>query len=128
MRNLLESRVLRSAWTGNRLTGRLRVPEAFKLVVPGGGRKIAPSVSRHHGEVVEIDVAVRFRPEPDLARDGLRQCVLEIELAVEITLDLVAGDADLQVMPLPAGGRRIPDPLDRRTPALLELPQHQVVL
>jgi hypothetical protein len=46
MRNLLESRVLRSAWTGNRLTGRLRVPEAFKLVVPGGGRKIVISSSQ----------------------------------------------------------------------------------
>src|SRR5262245_53544827 len=46
------------------------------------------SVSRSHGEVVEVHVAVGLRPQPDAARDRLGQDMLEVQLAVEIGRDL----------------------------------------
>src|SRR5215471_3367512 len=73
-------------------------------------------------------MTVRFRPQADAPRYRLRQRVLEVELAVEPALDLGAGDADFQVVPLAGRGRGVADPFDRRAPALLELPQHQIVL
>src|SRR5262245_5562247 len=87
----------------------------------------APSVCGRDGEVVELDVAVRLRPQPDAARHRRRQGVLEVELAVEIAFDLGSGDADFQVVPLAARRRRVPDPFHRRALALLELPQDEVV-
>src|SRR5262245_62116646 len=88
----------------------------------------APSVCGRDGEVVELDVAVRLRPQADAARHRRRQGVLEVELAIEIALDLGTGDADFQVVPLAARRRRVPDPLHRRALAFLELPQHEIVL
>src|SRR5229473_104851 len=75
------------------------------------------------GEFVEMHVAIRLRPQADLPGDRFRQRVLQIELAVEIALDLVARNADFEVMPLPGCGRGVSDPFDRRPPALLELPK-----
>src|SRR5262245_58098086 len=88
----------------------------------------APSVCGRDGEVVEVDVAVRLRPQADAARHRRRQGVLEIELAIEIALDLGAGDADLQVVPLAARRRRVPNPLHGRALAFLKLPEDQIVL
>jgi len=74
-----------------------------------------------------MHVAVRLRPQANLPGDRFRQRVLQIELAVEIALDLVARDADFEVVPLPGCGRRVSDPFDRRPPAFLELPKDQIV-
>src|SRR6516162_6302259 len=70
------------------------------------------SLARCDGEFVEVHVAVRLRPQADLPRDRFRQRVLQIELAVEIALDLVARDADFEVVPLPGCGRCVSDPFD----------------
>ena len=72
----------------------------------------APSLARYRGELVEMHVAVRFRPETDLSRNGFRPGVVQVQLAVEIALDLGAGDANLEVMPLACRGRCVADPLD----------------
>src|SRR5262245_556304 len=80
------------------------------------------SIGRRHGEVVEIDVAVGLRPQPDASADGFRQHMLQLELAVEISRDLGARDLHLEVVPLAGRGRRVADPFDRGAFALLELP------
>src|SRR5262245_58770318 len=98
---------------------------AYGMVDPRA--RVGSSLSRRGGESVEPDIAVRLRPQPDLAGDGLRQRVLQVGLAVEEAFDLGAADADLQVMPLAGRRRRVADPFHRRALALLELPQHQVV-
>src|SRR5215831_14280988 len=70
------------------------------------------SLARRSGKFIEMHVAVRLRPQPNLPGHRLRERVLQIELAVEIALHLVAGDADFEVVPLPAGGRRVSHPFD----------------
>src|SRR5712692_10434625 len=85
------------------------------------------SLARRGGEFVEMHVAIRLRPQANLPRDRFRQCVLEIELAIEIALYLVARDADFEVVPLPGCGRCVSDPFDRRSPAFFELPKDQIV-
>src|SRR5215470_16795063 len=86
-----------------------------------------PSFARGHREIIEMHVAVCLRPQADLSGDGLRQRVLKIELAIEIPFNLVAGDTDFQVVPLAGCCRRVANPFHRRTPALFELPQHEIV-
>ena len=54
--------------------------------------------------------------------------MLQIELAIQITLDLGAADPNLQVVPLMRGRRRVSHPVHRGTLALFELPEHEVVL
>src|SRR4051812_27786102 len=49
------------------------------------------SHARYCGELVEMHIAVRLRPETDLSRNGLRPRVVQVQLAVEIALDLGAG-------------------------------------
>ena len=44
----------------------------------------ASSLAGYCGELVEMHVAVRLRPQADLPGDRFRQRVLQIELAVEI--------------------------------------------
>src|SRR5258706_5352819 len=53
--------------------------------------------------------------------------MLKIELAIEITFNLVADDTDFQVVPLASCRRRVANPFHRRTSALFELPQHEIV-
>src|SRR4051794_16608675 len=98
-----------------------------------GARRLASagaaptSVGRADGVVGKIHMTVSLGPQADAARRGLRQPVFKIELAVEIALDLGAGDPDFEFVPLPGRGRRIAYPFDRGAFALFELPQHQVV-
>ena len=86
------------------------------------------SIGRRHGEVVEIHVAVGLRPQADASGDRLGQDVLQVELAVEIAGDLGPLDRDLEVVPLARRRRGVADPFDRGTLALLEFPQHEIVL
>src|SRR5437762_2038847 len=67
-------------------------------------------LGRRSGIIGEIHVAVGLRPQSDAPGDRLGQRVLEMELAVEIALDLDAGDADFELVPLSARGRRIANP------------------
>src|SRR5262245_51365612 len=97
------------------------MPWAATTAMPPGFRN-RRSIRRRHREVVEIDVAVGLRPQPDAPADGLRQHVLQLELAVEIARDLRARDLHLEVVPLARCGRRVADPFDRGAFALLELP------
>src|SRR5262249_40950410 len=69
-----------------------------------------------------------LRPQPDAACDWRRKLVLQIELAVEIAFDLIAGNAYLKVVPGACRCRRIANPFDRGAPAFLELPEHEIVL
>src|SRR5215472_18891147 len=85
------------------------------------------SVSRSHGEVVEVHVAVGLRPQPDAARDRLRQDMLEVQLAVETGRDLGPRELDLEIMTLVARRRRVANPFHRGSLAFLEFPQHQIV-
>src|SRR5215204_2613516 len=85
-----------------------------------------PSIGRRHGEVVEIHMAVRLRPQADASGDRLRQDVLQLKLAVEVAFDLGAGDPHLEIVPLTGRGRRIADPFHRGALALFELPQHEI--
>src|SRR5262245_20432105 len=62
---------------------------------------------RRYRVVVEVDVAVRLRPETDAAADRRRPLVLERELAVEIAFDLLAVDLDLEIVPGARRRRRI---------------------
>src|ERR1700704_671603 len=87
----------------------------------------ATSIRRHDREAVEIDVTVGLGPQADAAGDRLGQGVLEVGFAVERGFDLGAGDADLELVPLAARRRRVANPFHRRPPALLELPQHEIV-
>src|SRR4029077_2570153 len=80
------------------------------------------SIRRRDRKVVEVDVAVGLRPQPDAAADGLWEHMLQVELAVEIARDLGARDLHLEVVPLAGRGRRVADPFDRGAFALLELP------
>src|SRR6185295_8423132 len=82
----------------------------------------ARSIRRRDRKVVEVDVAVGLRPQPDASVDGLRQHMLQVELAVEIARDLGARDLHLEVVPLAGRGRRVANPFDRGAFALLELP------
>ena len=75
-----------------------------------------------------MHVAVGFGPKANSAGYGLRKCLLQIALAIEIAFNLVTSYADLEVMPLLAGGRRIPHPGDRRPLAFFEFPENQIVL
>src|SRR6266849_7896960 len=70
-------------------------------------------IGRRRREIGEIHAAVRLRPKPYAPGNRLRQLMLEIELAVEVALDLGAGDADLELVPLAGCGRRVPDPCHR---------------
>src|SRR3954447_20934347 len=88
----------------------------------------ARSIGRFHGVVVEVHVTVGFRPEPDAAADRRRPVVLQSELAVEIAFDLLACDIDLEVVPGACRSRCIADPFDLRSPPILELPEHEIVL
>ena len=82
---------------------------------------------RYRTIIVEIHDAVRLRPHADLSRDRYRQGVLQIELAVQIGLDFRSADPDFQILPLPARGWRIADPLHTRAGALLVFEQHEIV-
>src|SRR5262249_62352605 len=62
------------------------------------------SISRRHGEVVEVHVAVGLRPQADSSRNRLGQDMLQVKFAVEIGRDLGPGDADLEVVPLAGRG------------------------
>src|SRR5258707_10564721 len=73
-----------------------------------------------------MHVAVRLRPQANLPGDRFRQRVLQIELAVEIALDLVARDADFEVVPLAGWGRGGFYPFDGRLPALFGFSTAQV--
>src|SRR5205823_13193408 len=66
---------------------------------------------RRHPVIVEIDDAVRLRPHADLSRYRCWQGVLQVELAVQIALDFRSADPHLQILPLPAWGWRIANPL-----------------
>src|SRR6266446_7484163 len=77
--------------------------------------------------IVEIHDAVGLRPHTDFSRHRSRQGVIEIELAVQIALDLRSADPDFEILPLPARGRRVADPLDARSLAFLVFEQHQIV-
>src|SRR6266498_5287271 len=91
-------------------------------------RVAQPSLVRGRRRIIgEIHVAVRLGPQSDASGNRRRQRMLEIELAVEIAFDLVAGDANLEVVPLPGRGRRVPNPFHRRALAFFEFPQHEVV-
>ena len=85
------------------------------------------SIGRRHGEVVEVHVTVGLGPQADSSRHRLGQDVLQVKLAVEIGRDLGPGDADLEVVPLAARGRRIANPFHRGPPTFLEFPQDEVV-
>src|SRR5262249_45344366 len=85
------------------------------------------SLAGRGSEFVEMHVAIRLRPQTNLPGHRCRQRVLKVELAIEIALDLIARDADFEVVPLPGRGRRVSDPFDRRPPAFLELPKDQIV-
>lgn len=63
------------------------------------------SIAGSYGVVREVHVAVGLRPKSDPAGERLRQRVLQIELAIEITFYLRAVHADLEVVPLPCRGR-----------------------
>src|SRR5258708_34379763 len=54
--------------------------------------------------------------------------MLQIEFSIEIALDFVAGNPDLEVMPLLARGRGISNPGNRRAFAFFELPENQIIL
>src|SRR5215472_7909159 len=86
-----------------------------------------PLFARDHSEFVEMHIAVCLRPQADLSGDGLWERVLKIELAVEVPFNLVAGNADFQVVPLAACRRGVANPFHRRAAALFELPQHEIV-
>src|SRR3954447_23288732 len=68
------------------------------------------SIGGSHDVVRKMHIAVRFGPKANSPGYGFRQCVLQIALTIEVPFNLVTGDADLQVMPLLAGGRRISHP------------------
>src|SRR4029077_14438826 len=87
----------------------------------------SPSVVHRDRIVAEVHMAVGLRPQADAARYGLCKRVLEIKLAVEIAFNLRSSDANLKIVPLLCGSRRIPHPFDRGPLALFELPQHEVV-
>src|SRR5580692_5489239 len=61
------------------------------------------SIARCHRVGIEIHVTVRFGPQANAARYRLRQHVLEVELAVEITLDLWARVPPFWCGPRPGG-------------------------
>ena len=82
---------------------------------------------RRHAVIVEINDAVRLRLDADPSRNRCRQGVLQVELAVQITLDLRPADPHFQILPLPAWGRRVPDPLNARALALLVFEQYEIV-
>src|SRR6267378_5502286 len=84
--------------------------------------------SRHYAIIVEINDAVRLRPHADFSRHRCRQGVLQIKLAVQVALDLGSADTDFQILPLPARGRRVADPLDARALALLVFEQPELAL
>src|SRR5947209_6751404 len=71
------------------------------------------SISRHHREIVEVHVAVGLGPQADASGYRLGEHVLQVRFAVEIGCDLRPDDVDLEVMPLPRRGRRVPNPLYR---------------
>src|SRR2546428_12531532 len=78
-------------------------------------------------ESIEVHVAIRLGPEANAPRNGLGQGVLKVELAVEITFHWGASNVDLELMPLMAGSRRVPNPLHRGALALFKLPQYEII-
>src|SRR4051794_1402993 len=62
-----------------------------------------PSICRGHGIVVEVHVTVGLGPQADASADRRGPVMLERELAIEISFDLVAGDPHLEIVP---GARR----------------------
>ena len=53
--------------------------------------------------------------------------MLQVELAIKITLDFGSVNSDFQILPLPAGGGRIADPLYALALALFVFEQHEIV-
>src|SRR5712664_2702803 len=86
-----------------------------------------PSLAGERSKIVEMHVAVCFRPQADTTGYWFGQRVLQIELAVEIAFDLVSSDTDLKIVPLPASRRRVSNPLHLRSSAPFEFPQHDIV-
>src|SRR5262245_57582315 len=84
------------------------------------------SISRRHGEVVEVHVAVGLGPQADSSRNRLGQDMLQVKLAVEIGRDLGPGDADLKVVPLAGRGPGNADPFRRGPCAFPEFPTTQI--
>src|SRR5436190_10678640 len=104
---------------------------SFKVVLTpltiADAHAISALWSGRDSKIIEIDDAVRFRPYADLSRYRCRQSVLQIELAVQVALDFRSGYTDFQILPLPARGRRITDPLHARALALFVFEQHQII-
>src|SRR5262245_61487432 len=71
-------------------------PSVARSSVPGGAQpahdhhalgasaRSCRSISRRHGEVVEVHVAVGLGPQADSSRNRLGQDMLQVKLAVEI--------------------------------------------
>src|SRR6266550_1482952 len=85
------------------------------------------SIGPCYGIVGEVHVTIRLGPESDATGHGGWQGERQVEFTIEVTLDLAAGNADFEVVPLLAGGRHIADPEYRRALAFFEFPQHQIV-
>jgi len=77
MRNLLEYRVLRRAWTGSRLAGSLHVPRLFNLAI---SRTIGKTKGAHAPQKQERELRAKLRPRrfgtAKLSRQDLRCFVL----------------------------------------------------
>src|SRR5262249_22775142 len=100
-----------------------RWPCAVTLVT----RHQRPSICWRHRERVEVHVAIGLGPEADTPGHGLGQRVFQVALAIKVAFHGGARNADLELMPLLARGRGVPDPLHGGTLALFELPQHEIV-
>src|SRR5919202_5643225 len=78
---------------------------------PAGCPLRRTSFRRRHREIVEVHVAIGLGPEADAPGHGRGQRVLQVALAVEVAFHSGARDADLELVPLMARGRGVPDPL-----------------
>src|SRR6476660_3038075 len=104
-----------------RRAGRPRPPLIRRSLYSRGAIAVesnSPVGSRRDAIIVEIHDAVGLRPHADFSRHRRRQSVIEIELAVQIAFDFRSADTDFQILPLPARGRRVADPLNARALAL----------
>src|ERR1700730_326978 len=113
-----------------RSAGRPRPPLIPRSLYSGGAIAVesnSPVGSWRDAIIVEIHDAVGLRPHADFSRHRRRQGVFEIELAVQIAFDSRSADTDFQILPLPARGRRVADPLDARALALSVFEQHEIV-
>src|SRR5262249_1680146 len=98
----------------------------FKAVLNSEPAKLALR-SRNHAIIVEINDAVRLGPHTNFSRNRRWQGVLEIKLAVEIAFYFRTADADFQILPLPAWGRGVADPLNARALAFLVFEQNEII-